>query len=333
MPKFLIIRFSSIGDIIQCMSVVGGIKDKFPDAQIDWITRSDMAGVLSVDKRINNVWAFNKKEGFKGLLKLCKSLRRERYDYIYDAHLNIRSAVIKSRLAFNIFKFPKIVTRSKDRIKRILLFNFRVNLFDKPFVGVNSYRKPLKRWGITSFGDDKPRDWSFPKEVTDKFAGVINEKTVTLLPSANWAMKRWPVEHWKRLIEIMPEHNFLILAGPKDDFCEDISSADRARVNNLAGKANMLESCYITSISNIVISGDTGFLHSSDMFGVPTVALIGPTAFGYPKWENSSVLEVDLPCRPCTKDGRGVCSQSVYQRCMVDITPEDVVSSIEKCGL
>ncbi len=333
MPKFLIIRFSSIGDIIQCMSVVGGIKKEFPNAQIDWVTRSDMAPILSIDKRINRVWAFDKKEGFKGLLKLSRILRKERYDYIYDAHLNIRSAVIKSQLVFNIFRFPKVVTRSKDRIKRLLLFTWRVNLFDKPFIGVNSYRKPLKKWGINDFGDDLSKEWVFPKEVIDRFSSIIDERTITLLPSANWEMKRWPVEHWKRLIEAMPDHNFLILAGPKDDFCEDIYSVDRARVKNLAGEANILESCYITYISNVVISGDTGFLHSSDMFGVPTIALIGPTAFGYPKWKNSSVLEVNLPCRPCTKDGRGVCSQNIYQRCMVDITPEIVARSIENISI
>ena len=84
MAKFLIIRFSSIGDIIQCMNVVNGIKNHFPDAEIHWIARKDMGSFLNMDKRIDRVWGFDKKTGFKGLLQMARQLKAEKFDYIYD---------------------------------------------------------------------------------------------------------------------------------------------------------------------------------------------------------------------------------------------------------
>ena len=98
MPKFLIIRFSSIGDIIQCMGIIDGIREHFPDAEIHWIARKDMSSFLAMDKRIGKIWAFDKALGLKGLLKIARQLREEHYDYIYDAHSNIRSNILRLKL-------------------------------------------------------------------------------------------------------------------------------------------------------------------------------------------------------------------------------------------
>ena len=102
MPKkFLIIRFSSIGDIIQCMTVVDGIKNHYPDAEIHWIARKDMSSFLAMDDRITKIWGFDRKAGFKGLWKQAKELQKEKFDYIFDAHSNIRSIVLKTVLVPN----------------------------------------------------------------------------------------------------------------------------------------------------------------------------------------------------------------------------------------
>ncbi|MFR9504426.1 MAG: glycosyltransferase family 9 protein [Rikenellaceae bacterium] len=329
MPKFLIIRLSSIGDIIQCMGIIGGIRHQFPRAEIHWIARSDMAQTLSIDPRIDKVWSFDKKAGFSGLLQLCQQLKKERFDYIYDAHSNIRSNVIKSLLRASLCQHVKIVTRSKERLKRILLFRFGINHFDWPFIGVESFRKPLYRWGITHF-DDSFNDYIFPSEITSKFKNFIGGNTITLVPSANWEMKRWPVSHWRSLIELLPEYNFVVLGGPTDSFCEDICAADSSRTINMAGESTIMESSYIVAQSKVVVSGDTGFMHSADLFKIPTIALIGPTAFGFPARESSEIFALDLMCRPCTKDGRGRCKEAIYQRCMVEITPQSVAQRVRK---
>ena len=77
------------------------------------------------------------------------------------------------------------------------------------------------------------------------------------------------------------------------------------RVENLAGKTTLLESCYLIHRSHIVVSADTGFMHAADLFRIPTLALIGPTAFGFPTGPTAEIFETALSCRPCTKDGTG----------------------------
>jgi len=327
MPKFLIIRFSSIGDIIQCLGIISGIREHFPEAEIHWIARQDMAPILRIDPRIHKIWAFDKREGLPGLLHMARQLRQEHYDYIYDAHSNIRSNILKLMLSPYPGQKPYIVLRHKKRWKRFLLFQLGINRFSWPFRGVESYRAPLKKWGITRFPESS-LSWNFPAEFSTRFNGLLDNNTVTLVPSANWAMKRWPVRHWQQLIKLLPNYRFIILGGPEDSFCEDIQTIAPERVKNLAGATNLLESCYLVKHSQLVVSGDTGFMHAADLFRIPTLALMGPTAFGFPNSPTTETLEVNLPCRPCTKDGRGRCKQKIYQQCMTDITPEKVASRI-----
>lgn len=327
MTKFLIIRFSSIGDIIQCMGVIGGIRERFEDVEIHWITRKDMVATLSIDHRIDKIWAFDKAAGLPGLLKMAAELRKENFDYIYDAHSNIRSNLLKLIVSPVPFLKPYVALRSKERGKRFFLFNLGINLFDKPFRGVVSFQKPLKKWGITNFPANY-KDWQFPTEISSKYKDFVKRNMVTLVPSANWEMKRWPVSHWQTLVKLLPDYNFIILAGPKDTFCEEIWRVAPGRVINLAGCTSLMESCYIVSRSNIVVSADTGFMHAADLFQVPALALMGPTAFGFPTGPTVEILEKQLPCRPCTKDGRGKCKLSVYQQCMVDITPKQVADRV-----
>lgn len=327
MTKFLIIRFSSIGDIIQCMGIIGGIRERFADVEIHWITRKDMVGTLSMDGRIDKIWAFDKETGLAGLLKMAADLRKEHFDYIYDAHSNIRSNILKLVVSPLPFAKPYVALRSKERGKRFLLFRLGINRFDKPFRGVVSFRKPLKKWGIAHFPDNY-HDWHFPDEIRGKYGNFVTKDMVTLVPSANWEMKRWPVSYWKALVALLPDYRFVILAGPKDTFCEEIRSAAPERVINLAGQTSLMESSYIVMRSNLVISADTGFMHAADLFRVPAFALMGPTAFGFPTGPTVEILETALPCRPCTKDGRGKCKLAVYQKCMADITPEQVAEKV-----
>lgn len=325
--KILIIRFSSIGDIIQCMGIISGLRARFEDAEIHWITRKDMAGTVAIDPRIDRIWAFDKTTGLRGLLRMARQLRKEHFDYIYDAHSNIRSCILKAVLAPLPFVKPHVVTRSKERGKRFLLFRLGINRFDKPFRGVVSFRKPLRQWGVTDF-PETPVRWQFPKEIEDKYKDFIADDVVTLVPSANWEMKRWPVAYWQELVRLLPAYRFIILAGPQDKFCEEIRNAAPERVTNLAGRTSLMESSYLVSRSHLVVSADTGFLHAADLFRTPALALMGPTAFGFPTGPTAEIMEVSLPCRPCTKDGRGKCKQSVYQRCMIDLTPRTVAERV-----
>lgn len=315
--KVLIIRLSSFGDIVQCMGVVDSLTQEPLCAQVDWLARQDLAEVPALSSKVHKVYSFDRKEGLLGWIRLGLKLRLESYTHIYDAHSSLRSRI----LCFILRPFgigPKFVRRSKERIKRILLFKFRVNKFPKPFKGMISYFEPLQAWGVKA--QDKFRDdWVFDNQLP--YEGIV------LAPSAAWEMKRWPMEHFKKLINLMPDKKFLILGGPSDDFCQDLEDMDPTRVTNLAGKLTYKESCQLVASSKLLISGDTGLIHVADLAGVNGISLMGPTAFGFTTNSNIKTLEVDLECRPCTKDGRGECSQSVYKKCLIDISPELVAKT------
>lgn len=322
--KVLIIRFSSFGDIVQCASVVELISQYHPNAQIDWVTRSDFNALVGLNEKVKKTWVVNKKDGMRGLLKLAFTLRAEKYDHIYDAHNNLRSSILAILLRARLFNHPRWLVRSKDRLKRIFLFSFRINFFPKPFKGVESFCAPLRKWGITKKTSLTVK-WKFPESVVAKIDDLeLPSEFISLVPSAAWEMKRWPLDHFKKLITLMPETSFVVLGGKEDTFCEELYAIAPKRVINLAGKLSLIESCRLVEISPLVISADTGLLHVADTLGVKGISLMGPTAFGFTYSEKIKTMEVDLECRPCTKDGRGACTQDIYQKCMVDITPERV---------
>lgn len=318
--KILIIRLSSFGDIVQCMSILDSITGDPLNAEVHWLARSDLSSILSLSTNISKVWSFDRKDGLLGLIFLGLKLRSVGFTHIYDAHCSLRSKVLKFILRpFGIG--PKLTQRSKERLKRILLFSFKVNKFPAPFKGMLSYNGPLEVWNIKnreSFNDK----WTFKE--------TLAYEGIALAPSAAWEMKRWPLKHWKKLIELMPDQKFIILGGAGDSFCQELETLAPMRVQNLAGKLSLTESCQLVVKAPLLISADTGLIHVADLLGSQGISLIGPTAFGFPTNKNITTLEVELDCRPCTKDGRGSCSQETYQRCMVEITPESVAKEAYK---
>ncbi len=329
--KILIIRFSSFGDIVQCMSIIEFIRGKFPKGEIHWACRKEFSQILSIHPFIYKIWSLDRKEGFKGLIQFGKLLKKEKFNFIYDAHCNIRSKILY--LILKLFKRNNFIIRKKKRFRRFLFFKFRMKVLPTPFRGMISFREPLKKWGITF--EEQNIKWKFPIEISEKIDKILSEhftekQIISLVPSAAWKMKRWPAVHWKKLISLLEEYKFVIIAGVEDTFCELLVGQASERVFNLAGKLSLLESCRIIAKSDLVISADTGFLHFADLMKRKTIALLGPTAFGFPTGETVQILQVPLKCSPCTKDGRGRCSQKIYQKCMVNITPENVSSQVRE---
>lgn len=319
--KVLIIRFSSFGDIVQCMSTLRPIKEQM-NSEVHWVCRSDMAQVLELTPLVDKVWSFDRKSGFLGLIKLGLDLRKQNFTHIYDAHSNLRSRV----LSLTLLGTP-LIRRSKERWKRFLLFKFRKNTFNWPYKGVLSYLVPLKKWRVEGLdklliGSWKTNDQTLPEN--------FDPNSIILAPSAAWEMKRWPLDHWKDLIKLNPQTKFSVLGGPSDTFCQELEDLSPGTVTNFAGKMSLIQSCVAVSRSKYIISADTGLVHVADHLGVKGISLIGPTAFGFVTGDSVKTLEVPLECRPCTKDGRGKCSQDVWRKCMVDITPHQVSQTMNQ---
>lgn len=313
-PKVLILRFSSLGDIAQAMDIPAALKHWNPQTQVHWAVRADFKTILDTHPDIDFVWPLERTTGLQGLFQLVRSLKRQNFTHIYDAHNNLRSNVISALLWA-----PHFVRRPKNRWKRWMLFRLRINYLPVPFQGRKSFLEPLLKWGIRA----KPQQVHL--ELGQGDAGA--EDYLALAPSAAWKMKRWPVDHWKNLIQMNPTTKFVILGGLEDEFLNQLSAQNTKVV---AGKMSLIESLNVIRGSRALVSNDTGLLHYADVMGVPSVAIIGPTAFGYPSGANAVVAEIELECKPCSKDGRGPCSNNVYQKCLLDLTPQMVNTQIAR---
>lgn len=334
--KILIIRFSSFGDVLQCLSVAGALKRRFPQAEIHWVTRQEFVPLVETHPAIQKVWAIKRGLSFFGLWRLAGTLRRQNFTHVYDAHNNLRSHVIGWRLKgfFDWRRWTgqvKFLRRSIYRWRRFLLFRFRINLFSQPFSGQRALLEPLEKWNIPSAAPPTPQLFFHRGEVEhvqDKLPSIKQKKFVALAPSAAFELKRWPVEYWKALIQQMPNTRFALLGGPEDSFVEEIAQVAPDRVINLAGRLSLNESAAVVAMSQALVANDTGLMHVAEQIGKPCIALMGPAPFGFPSRPLTKIMEVPLECRPCSKHGQGPCVNPLFHRCMRDILPTQVVAEL-----
>ncbi|MFK8138121.1 MAG: glycosyltransferase family 9 protein [Bdellovibrionales bacterium] len=331
--KVLIVRFSSFGDVVQSMVAIEAIKSNYPEAEIDFVTRNDYYSLVKNNPLLSNTYCFDKKSGFRGLLELNKWIKSKKYTHIYDAHNNTRSNLLWALGFINrCIQGTRWIQRPKNRWKRFLLFNFKINRFPWPFVLMKSYLAPLAPLGVSKELPMSKHLYldSSSKDKAKELCSIFSEYIV-LAPSAAWELKRWPIEYWTQLIKLKPEENFVLLGGPQDDFIEEIRQAaietkeDENRILNLAGKTTYSESCSVIEGAKTIIGGDSGLTHVGDSFKIKTICLIGAAAFSHPAHSTTHVLNSQLSCQPCSKDGRGECKNKIYKKCLYDISPKKVI--------
>lgn len=327
--KFLILRFSSFGDVTQCLSVPTKIKDTFPDSEVHWAVRSDLSSLLENHPAIDRIWSFPRKAGFQDLLSFARSLRKENFTHVYDAHNSTRSWFIRTYLRLTQFKIH-LLRKSQKRWKRFLLFRLRVNTYRYPLSGQRDLLEPLVKWGISEELPQTPQLYISADEINDVRPLIPVGEFVALAPSAAYELKRWPSEYWKELIRLSADQKFVLLGGPEDYFIEDIRLVAPDRVWNLAGKTTLRQTSAVVKCSKLLISNDTGILHTAEQQGHPTLALMGPAPFGFPSRPSTQILERNLKCRPCSKHGQGPCVNPNFHECLRSILPTEVQNSMKK---
>ncbi|MCC6276661.1 MAG: glycosyltransferase family 9 protein [Oligoflexia bacterium] len=325
--KILVLRMSSIGDLLHCSAVPRHLKNHFPDSEIHWLVRSDMRHLIEGSPHISKIWALNRESGFRGLLEMAFTLRTQNFSHIYDAHNNLRSHLILFFL-----KAPHFIRRSKYRLKRLALFLFKIDLFPKPYRSVETYVSPLMKWGISYDGQGP----EIPVSATarQKVKPYLDSKHqwIAIAPSTAWPKKTWPLNLWKEFLSLCLQktsYHFVILGGPKDDFCQELV-LDPSRCLNLAGRLSLSESAAALTFCRTIVAADTGLLHMGEAEGLDVVGIMGPTPFGMTNRVNSISLKSHLWCQPCSKDGRGLCYNFSYQKCLKLISPSQVFEAMNK---
>jgi heptosyltransferase-2 len=161
---------------------------------------------------------------------------------------------------------------------------------------------------------------------------------VALIPGAAHATKRWPVRHWRRLASDLARRGYNVcVIGSSGDriLAAEIATSAGRRAASAAGDLDLQASGALIRRARAAVSGDTGPMHLATAVGTPVIALFGPTVeqFGFfPYRAESAVLELPLPCRPCSSKGTSQCPLG-HHRCMEEIVPEDVLSRLTSFGL
>jgi lipopolysaccharide heptosyltransferase II len=334
--KILIIRFSSIGDIVLSTALLRVARARFPNAQIDFLTKREYADLVRSNPNINHVYEFNSAGGFAGLRELKKKLRTEQYDLVVDIHNSLRSRYVRNGIA------PKVVTINKHLWARFLLVKFKWNVYRHIISVADRYVESLKEYGVVN--DGKGLELFIPDETRSNVTNVIAkyklneyEVVVGLCPAARHETKRWPQERFVELgIQLAQTNNAkILLLGGKEDamLCRMIAEKINAETGNssaedVSGKFSLLETAAVMEHCDVVVSNDTGLMHIVAAMKRKLVAIFGSTVkeLGFfPVGTKSVVLERnDLSCRPCSHIGRASCPKKHF-RCMKDISVEVVV--------
>ncbi len=325
--KVLIIRFSSIGDIVLTTPVVRTLKTQLDDAEIHYVTKQQYHSILEANPYIDKIFLLE-----KDLAPLLTALQKEEYDWIIDLHNNLRTRIIKTFLRKKSRSFSKL------NQEKWWMVNFKINKLPGVHI-VERYLETAKDLGVKndSLGldyfipekDEVPLNWLPPTHQSGFVAYAIGAQHET---------KKLPVN---RMIELCDKINKpIILLGGKEDaekgeiiraFFEpgtELLEEGLAELNkktlvyNACGKFNLNQSASIVKQAQYVFTHDTGLMHIAAAFRKEVFSIWGNTIpeFGmYPYRTKFTVLEnKKLSCRPCSKIGYKKCPKGHF-KCMNDI--------------
>lgn len=319
--KVLIIRFSSIGDIVLTSPVVRCLKQQVPDVQVHYLTKASFRPVVAHNPNIDKCYYLEDR-----LEDILPALKKEKYDYIIDLHKNIRTLKVKRTLKCKTFSFPKL------NFQKWVLVNFKKDLLPDKSI-VERYFDAVRSLGVKN--DGQGLEYFIPEkdEVTNRDIPMSHwAGYVACVIGGSYATKQFPVEKWKDLCKMSP-YPVILLGGPEDKEAGDyISEIDKVKIYNACGKFSLNESACLVKYSKVVISNDTGLMHVAAAFKKPVISLWGNTVpkfgmFPYYGYNNintnifpkSYIVENNsIDCRPCSKIGYNKCPRGHF-KCMNDL--------------
>jgi heptosyltransferase-2 len=330
--KILIIRFSSIGDIVLTTPIMRCIKQQKPDWEIHFLTKDIFAASLSANPYIDQLHLLN-----MNWAQVITSLKQEKFDCIIDLHHNLRSLRIKKALTI-----PQNYSFHKLNVAKWLLTNFKLPVMPDQSI-VERYFDCIQPLGIVNDGQGldyfiAPEDQIFPEKILPPkhHAGYV-----ACIIGGSYFTKRLPTAQWHAFCAAVP-YPVVLLGGPEDsENGHIIAAANPGKIYNACGKFTLSQSADLVKQAHVVVSNDTGLMHIAAAFQKPVISLWGNTSpemgmfpyYGHNNLkENHSPLSVLLEnkklwCHPCSKLGYKKCPKKHF-KCMNSLNMQDAVQHV-----
>ena len=322
--KVLIIRFSSIGDIVLTTPVIRCVKKQLEQVELHYLTKRAYSPLLKANPYIDTIHELDDNLGLT-----IKELKKEKFDYIIDLHNNLRTARVKLALNKKNRSFKKL------NIEKWIKVNLKINLLPTLHI-VDRYLATVAELNVSN--DNEGLDYFIPQEdEVDKSTLPEDFSTgyIGMVIGAKFATKAMPVN---KMVELCNSINkpIVLLGGPEDDKTgEEITKNCSGTIYNACGKYNINQSASIVQQADSIITHDTGLMHIAAAFKKEVISVWGSTIpqFGMapyiPKGNGSSkIVEAkDLKCRPCSKLGFSQCPKSHFN-CMNLIDNQDIINAI-----
>ncbi|GAC1538701.1 MAG: glycosyltransferase family 9 protein [Sediminibacterium sp.] len=312
--KFLVIRFSSIGDIVLTTPAIRCLKQQVPDAEVHLLTKQSMKAVTEANPYIDQFFYYH-----DNLRELIGQLKAERYDCVIDLHKNFRSYRIRWALQTKTLSYKKL------SIEKFLLTKFHINFMPKRHI-VDRCLDAVSSLGVKNDGGGL--DYFIPEDqtvaLTDLPITHLNGY-IALVIGASYFTKKLPAVKLQQLCSSL--HYPVILVGGKEDRTEGdwIAAADPTHIYNACGQFSLHGSAELVRKAQLVISHDTGLQYIACAFKKPVLALWGGTSPlldvepYYGDQQNSpgytNFVVPGLRCQPCSNYGLDACPKGHF-KCM-----------------
>ena len=314
--KLLIVRFSSIGDIVLTTPV---IRSAFQAGwEVHFLTKKSFASVLHTSPYLTKIHIWEETS--------LSLLRKEKFRFIADLHNNIRSRSLRVKLGIRGASFPKLT------FAKLLLVHFKINRMPAAHI-VDRYFCAVKKLGLHN--DHQGLDFFIPENTS--LPTSTDAPYIALVLGAAHATKQIPENKLDEIIQ-SSSHPILLVGGPSEQDLGERWALRHAHAENFCGKTTLLESAKIIKHSMVVITPDTGMMHIAAALDKPIHSVWGNTTplFGmYPYYGKNTVAasksriweNTTLACRPCSKIGYSSCPKSHF-KCMLDQNLADIHQNI-----
>jgi ADP-heptose:LPS heptosyltransferase len=321
--NLLIIRFSALGDVAMTVPVIDSLARQYPDMHITVLSRQMTKPLFSYMPQNVTFWGIDLKNSYKGiggLNTLFREIKEKRFDAVADFHNVLRTIYLRTRCVLSGIRVAHI-NKGKAEKKELVKNGPANKILDSSFV---RYQKVLQELGIDVDIDFKAC-----------FTGEKGKKWIGIAPFAAHEGKIYPLDKMKQTAQMLAAKGYKVyLFGAGEKEIRILESWEGENIINTAGKlGGMAKEMELMSQLDAMISMDSANMHIASLVGTRVVSVWGATHpnAGFLGWKQSmdDVVQVDMPCRPCSIYGGKPCRlEGSKYNCMRMIEPERIIDKI-----